>query len=210
LVCREARTVAVILYYGSGSPYAWRAWLALEHKGVPYELKTMSFAAGDLKTAEFLALNPRRRVPVLVDDGFVLYESAAIVEYIEERWPAGPPLFAADVLQRAVQRRMVSEADQYLARIIERVAAGDGAAEVRSDLQQELACWESVITGDFFSGALSAVDLTLYPFLALVLRIASRKPGFAEAGLVGPRLSAWFDRMHALALVQKTWPPHWR
>ena len=202
--------MSVVLYYGSGSPYAWRAWLALEHKGVPHELKTMSFAAGDLRTSEFSALNPRRRVPVLVDDGFVLYESAAIVEYAEDRWPAGPPLFAADVHTRAVQRRMVREADQYLARIIERVAAGDRAEEARSDLQRDLAYWESVITGDYFSGALSAVDLTLYPFLALVLRIASRQPGFAEAGLVGPRLSAWLDRMHALPLVQRTWPPHWR
>jgi glutathione S-transferase len=202
--------VSVILYYGSGSPYAWRAWLALEQKGMPYELKTMSFTAGDLKTAEFLTLNPRRRVPVLVDDGFALYESAAIVEYIDEKWPAGPPLFAAEVCERAVQRRMVREADQYLARIIERVAAGGGAEEARSDLQQELAYWESVITGDYFTGALSVVDLTLYPFLTLLLRIAGREPGFAVAGLVGPRLSAWIDRMHALPLVQRTWPPHWR
>jgi glutathione S-transferase len=202
--------VSVILYYGSGSPYAWRVWLALEQKGIPYELKTISFAAGDLKTAEFLTLNPRRRVPVLVDDGFALYESAAIVEYIDQKWPAGPPLFAAEVCERAVQRRMVREADQYLARIIERVAAGGGAEEARSDLQQELACWESVITGDYFTGALSVVDLTLYPFLTLLLRIAGREPGFAVAGLVGPRLSAWIDRMHALPLVQRTWPPHWR
>ena len=81
--------------------------------------------------------------------------------------------------------------------------------EPRCDLQQQLCYWESVITGDYFTGVLSAVDLTLYPFLALVLRIASRQPGFGEAGLVGPRLSAWLDRMRALPLVQRTWPPHW-
>jgi glutathione S-transferase len=210
MVSGEAETVTVVLYYGSGSPYAWRAWLALEQKGVPSEVKTMSFAAGDLKTPEFLALNPRRKVPVLVDDGFVLYESAAIVEYIDEKWPAGPPLFAADPRERAVQRRMVREADQYFARIIERVAAGDRAKEALGDLRHELAYWESVLTGDYFSGAVSAVDITLYPFLALVLRVASRQPGFAGADLVGPRLSAWTDRMHALPLVQRTWPPHWK
>ena len=202
--------MAIVLYYGSGSPYAWRAWLALERKGVSHEVKTMSFAAGDLKTSEFLALNPRRRVPVLADDGFVLYESAAIVEYIEERWPAGPRLFAADLRERAVQRRMVREADQYLARVIERVAAGGEAEGARSHLHQELDYWESVIKGDYFIGVLSAVDLTLYPFLALVLRIASRQPGFGEAGLIGPRLSAWLDRMRTLPLVQRSWPPHWR
>ena len=77
--------VAVRFYYASGSPYAWRVWLALELKGIPYHRKTLSFDAGDLKTPEFGALNPRRRVPVLVDDDFALVESAVIVEYIEER-----------------------------------------------------------------------------------------------------------------------------
>ena len=96
--------MSVRLYYGSGSPYAWRVWLALEHKGIPYHLKTVSFDAGDLKTAEFGALNPRRRVPVLVDDDFVLTESAVIVEYIEDRWPSDAPLFARDPRQRAIQR----------------------------------------------------------------------------------------------------------
>ena len=96
--------MSVRLYYGSGSPYAWRVWLALEHKGIPYHLKTVSFDAGDLKTAEFGALNPRRRVPVLVDDDFVLTESAVIVEYIEDRSPSDAPLFARDPRQRAIQR----------------------------------------------------------------------------------------------------------
>jgi len=55
-------------------------------------LKTLSFDAGYLTTAEFGALNPRRRVPVLVDGDFALAESAAIVEYIEDRRPTGPLL----------------------------------------------------------------------------------------------------------------------
>ena len=114
--------MSVRFYYGSGSPYAWRVWLALEHKGIPYHRKTLSFDAGDLKTAEFGALNPRRRVPVLVDDDFALAESAAIVEYIEERWPSGPALFARDPRQRAIQRRMVREADDYLADLGQRLA----------------------------------------------------------------------------------------
>jgi glutathione S-transferase len=78
----------------TGQARPTRVWLALEHKGIPYHRKTLSFDAGDLRTAEFGALNPRRRVPVLVDDDFALTESAAIVEYIEERWPSGPALVA--------------------------------------------------------------------------------------------------------------------
>ena len=55
--------------------------LALEHKALPYERKVLSFSAGDTRKPEFLALNPRHRVPVMVDGDFVLYESNAIVEY---------------------------------------------------------------------------------------------------------------------------------
>jgi len=46
-------------YYGSGSPYSWRVWFALEHKRIPYELKVLSFSAGDLKKPEYAAINPR-------------------------------------------------------------------------------------------------------------------------------------------------------
>jgi glutathione S-transferase len=201
--------MAVRFYYASGSPYAWRVWLALERKGIPYHLKTLSFDAGDLKTAEFAALNPRRRVPVLVDDDFVIYESSAVVEYIEDRWPNGPALFAAEPRKRAIERRMVREADQYLAAIGNRYATTP-SEETARDLQQELALWEGAATNDYLAGDLSAVDLTVYPFMALFVRIASRRPDFVKDDFIGPRLSAWMDRMLALPIVQHTRPPHWK
>jgi glutathione S-transferase len=202
--------VAVRFYYASGSPYAWRVWLALERKGIPYHRKTLSFDGGDLKTAEYGALNPRRRVPVLVDDDFVLAESAAIVEYIEDRWPLGPELFAKDARKRAIQRRMVREADQYLADVGRRFAAGTAADDTMKDLRQELALWEGAATGDYLTGELSAVDLTVFPLMALFLRIAGKRADFVKAEVIGPRLAAWIDRMQALPIVQHTWPPHWK
>src|SRR3954462_4236936 len=61
----DKESVMALVFHGaSGSPYAWRVWLALEHKRIPYELRTLSFDKGDLKAAEFRALNPRGRVPV--------------------------------------------------------------------------------------------------------------------------------------------------
>jgi glutathione S-transferase len=201
--------MSVRFYYASGSPYAWRVWLALERKGVPYHLKTLSFDAGDLKTPEFTAINPRRRVPVLVDDDFVLAESAAIVEYIEDRWPNGPALFANEPRKRAIQRRMVREADHYLADIGTRFATAP-SEENAKDLKQELAQWEGAATGDYLTGELSAVDLTVYPFMALFLRIAGRRPDFAKSDFIGPHLSGWMDRMRALPIVQHTQPPHWK
>ena len=74
--------MALTFYYGSGSPFAWRVWLALEHKQIAYELKVLSFDRGDTRTPEFLAINPRGRVPTIVHDGFKLWESLAILEYL--------------------------------------------------------------------------------------------------------------------------------
>src|SRR5437867_6064672 len=108
--------MALTLYYGSGSPYAWRAQLGLEHKALAYELKILSFSAGDTRKPEFVALNPRHQVPVLVDGDFVLYESNAIVEYLDEAFPAtGVPLFPGDTRTRALVRRLVLEVDNYFA-----------------------------------------------------------------------------------------------
>jgi glutathione S-transferase len=213
--------MGLTFYYASGSPYAWRAWLALEHKRVPYELKLLSFDAGDLTTPEFLALNPRRKVPVIVDDGFALSESAAIVEYLEDKQPGEPRLFSADLRQRALQRRMVREADQYFAAPMERLVEAvlftspeqwsqERIASARADVHKELAFWETAMTGEYLAGELSAADFTLYPYIALVQRMAKRKPDLAIADGVGPAIGAWMRRMEALPVTRRTWPPHWK
>ena len=66
--------MALTFYFGSGSPFAWKVWLALEHKGIAYTPKRLSFDADETRKPEFLAINPRGRVPTIVDDGFALYE----------------------------------------------------------------------------------------------------------------------------------------
>jgi glutathione S-transferase len=202
--------MTVTLYYASGSPYAWRAWLALEHKGIPYHHKLLSFDAGDLKTPEYAALNPRQRVPVLVDGDFALCESAAIVEYIEDRWPNGPALFAHEPRERAIQRRMVHEADQYFPDFGRRLSSSVAGDDTLKDLRKELGYWERAATGDYLAGELSAVDLTVFPFMALLLRLAARRADFVKKDVVAPRLAAWVDRMQSLPIVQRTWPPHWK
>jgi glutathione S-transferase len=51
--------MSISFYCGSGSPYAWRVWLALEHKQLAYDLKMLSFSAGDLsKVAHALFAGP--------------------------------------------------------------------------------------------------------------------------------------------------------
>ena len=176
-------------YYASGSPYAWRVWLALEHKQLTYDLKTISFSAGDLRTPEFLAINPRHRVPALVDDGFSLYESAAILEYLDEKYP-GPKLFPGDVQQRAIVRRLVREADEYFADAMDELLheilfkprekwSAERIQRGRQRLADELAVWEGLVRGDFVAGPVSAADYTLYPMVALTLRCDKKKPDLA-------------------------------
>jgi glutathione S-transferase len=213
------------LHYLSGSPYAWRVWLALAHKDLDVTLRPMSFDAGDFKADAFGRLNPRRRVPVLDDDGFVLYESAAIVEYIEDRWPDRQRLFSPDIHQRALQRRMIREADQYFATDLEHLVDAvlfTAAAErdptriatAWNALCSELARWEPILIGDFLAGPVSAADYALYPEIQLALRIVRRNPGIAPGidadALLGPRMQTWEARMTALPVVQATWPPHWK
>ncbi|QLH49367.1 MAG: glutathione S-transferase family protein [Candidatus Accumulibacter cognatus] len=213
--------MGLTLYSMSGSPYAWRVALALEHKGIPYTVRVLSLDAGDFKDPAFAALNPRRRVPVIVDGEFVLYESAAIVEYLDEAYPDMPRLFAPQVRERALQRRLVREADQYVGNAVETLVETVlfTAAEQRSierigsgwaALRTELGRWEAVIAGQHLAGALSAADFTLYPLLALARRIERRVPEAVGADPIGPQLAAWMERMHALPIVQRTWPPHWK
>ena len=103
------------LYYLSGSPYAWRVLLALEHKKLQYKRIDLSFENGDFKSESYLALNPRGKVPVLVDEGVTLYESPAILEYLEDKYrDSGNNLLPKEVGERAISRRIINEIDVYL------------------------------------------------------------------------------------------------
>lgn len=214
--------MSLVLYYGSGSPYAWRVQLALEHKALSYELKVLSFSEGDTRKPEFVALNPRHEVPVLVDGDFVLYESNAIVEYLDEAYPGrGASLFPGDVRQRALVRRLVREVDNHFAKATDeimdqafgkkpeerdpaKIAAGRKAAV------EEAAMFTRAMRGDYLAGALSAADYTLYPFVGTLWRAEMRLPDLDAAGILTPELRAWKARIEALPYFDNTIPPHWR
>jgi glutathione S-transferase len=203
--------MALDFYYASGSPYAWRVWLALTHKGIPFEWKLLSFDAGDLQKPSFHAINPREKVPAIVDDGFALYESSAILEYLEDKLPE-PRLFSADLHERAIQRRMIREADAYFAEAMEHLleAVMEKKPADPEPMRAEISRWETHLTGDFLAGALSAADFTLYPMAALLERMGQRNSQAMPADLIPPRLTAWMTRMAAMDIVQKTRPPHWK
>jgi glutathione S-transferase len=214
--------MAITLYYGSGSPYAWRAQLALEHKALPYELKVLSFAAGDTRKPEFLALNPRHRVPVLVEDDFVLYESSAIVEYLDEAYRGrGAPLFPGDARTRAIIRRMICEVDEDFDTALDPLTTqafskkpeerdAKVIADSRKALVDELALISQSMRGDYLAGPLSAADYALYTLLALVWRSEIKLPDLDADSMLTPQLARWKARIEALPYFDKTIPPHWR
>jgi glutathione S-transferase len=214
--------MAITFYCGSGSPYAWRVWLALEHKALAYELRMLSFSGGDLKQPEFLKINPRGKVPALVDGDFAIYESAAILDYLEEAHPdSGARLLPDDVKSRARARRLVREADSYLAHAMETLVdlilftaaeQWDSKAidEAAVAFVAELARFETELDGDFFAGNVGAVDFTVYPMIALALRIERKKPDVNVSAAVPLKLAAWMRRMEALPYFTKTYPPHWK
>src|SRR5207247_8600290 len=100
---QRGRLSMMRFYYGSGSPFSWRVQLVLEEKGLPYEPVLLSFEKGEHKSPEHLARSPHGKVPALEDDGVSLYESSAIVEYLEERYTP-TPLPPPDPAARAADR----------------------------------------------------------------------------------------------------------
>ncbi len=211
--------MAITFYYVSGSPFAWKVWLTLEHKQLPYELNLMSLQNGELKKAEFLAINPRGKVPVLVDDEIVLQESAVIVEYLEERY-SDRPIFPNNPQDRATVRRVITEVNNYLYPVVRRLLeqtlfrlddSGDLAviAEALTELRHELRYFEDSLSSDYFTGDLSAADFTLYPMLALVKRLHDKQPQHGAGALIGAKLASFMQRIEQLPYFEKTTPPHW-
>src|SRR5688572_19175873 len=83
------------------STFGRRVQIALKEKSIPCEQVLVDMAARKHREPEYLALNPYSRVPTLVDGELVLYESTAILNYLEALHPQ-PPLVPADLKGRAL------------------------------------------------------------------------------------------------------------
>ena len=71
--------------YTASTPNGWKASVALEELALPYELHKIDLREGDQKLPDYLKLNPNGRIPTLVDDGFPIFESGAILIYLAEK-----------------------------------------------------------------------------------------------------------------------------
>jgi maleylacetoacetate isomerase len=96
-----------MLYYGYfRSSASFRLRIALNLKGLAYEFKSIHLRKGDQFQSAYTKFNPQEQVPTLITDkGDVLVQSPAILEYLEEVYPA-PPLLPKDPIERARVRAL--------------------------------------------------------------------------------------------------------
>jgi len=87
------------------SSTAYRVRIAMNLKGLAYEPAFVSIPKREHRTAEYLAVNPQGLVPALVEDGRVVAQSLAILEFLEERSPE-PPLLPSGLHERAYVRAL--------------------------------------------------------------------------------------------------------
>src|SRR5689334_13778088 len=99
------------LYTHRFSLMPWRVRIALHEKGLTHELVEVDVFARP-PSAEVLRLNPFLQIPVLEDDGLLIAESMAILEYLEEQHPE-PALLPRDVRLRATARQLMGWSTDY-------------------------------------------------------------------------------------------------
>ena len=219
--------MALELYWGSGSPFAWRVMLTLEVKRLEYESKLLEFSKEEHKSAGYLKLNPRGKVPTLKDGDFVLYESLAIMAYLDRKFP-DPPLFGRTPQETGLVWRAISETESYLLdsgnKLIRPIFLGKGLEKTdeiqaaAATIRQELRRVDAALTSSSWmvGTQISAADIALFPLIQLLLRAASKeaaKPlnlGFSPLEQSYPNIAAWVKRIDEIPGYERTYPPHWK
>ena len=215
------------LYFISGSPPCWSVMLALAVKDLEYTPRRLSNTAGDQKSAEYVAINPRGHVPVLVDGDTVVTETLAVLSYIDAAYPA-PSLFGDTPAQTARIWQTISECDGHLrgpvgniSRPLFRGKSAEFEEQIISaavDVREEMALLERRLSNtEWLAGdVLTAADLIVYPVMMQLTRATDKD----EAGPLNlaisplethyPAIAAWRARVETLSGYDDAYPPHWK
>ncbi|MGB3026208.1 glutathione S-transferase family protein [Paradevosia shaoguanensis] len=189
-------------------PYVQRAIIALNEKHVDFDVVYIDLAN---KPDWFLAISPLGKVPVLKveqDDGRegVIFESAVILEYLEETAP-GAKLHPADPLERAQHRAWMEFGSQVLADIWKLSVAGSEADldAAEKALYAKFARLENTVVGPFFAGErFSNVDAVFGPAFRQIDAIESVTPtGLLDAF---PKLNQWRQALRERESVRTAVP----
>ncbi|HWK74684.1 MAG TPA: glutathione S-transferase family protein [Povalibacter sp.] len=219
--------MALELWWGSGSPYSWRALLALEYKKLPYVSHLVHFAKQEHKSPQMLEMNPRGRVPVLKDGDYVCFESLAILQYLDRKYP-DRPLLGRTPEEAGTIMRVICEyqayAEEHIMKVIRAIlfpnAEGHSdeivramvliASEART-IENRLSRSSWLVGEDF-----SAADVVIFPGIQALLRALDRREAQELRSRLlpletnYPAIAAWIARIETLPGYERTYPPHWR
>lgn len=202
------------LYSAPLSLFARKVEIALAEKGLAFERVMAPFTQEQgyrPKLPEVLAANPKGQVPVLEDDGLVLFDSTVIFEYLEDAYPT-PPLYPAAPRDKALCRLTELYADEIMLVPLRALMYRSGPRSTDPDRRmrdrEEALKAETVITDhygeierrlggqDFLCGAAFTVaDIAVFMMVLYSLRLAG--PPIAAH----PRLAAWYERVAARGSV---------
>jgi glutathione S-transferase len=176
-------------------PYVQRAAIALAEKGVPFDRKDIDLAN---KPEWFLKISPLGKVPVLLDGNQPIFESAVILEYLEETQPN--PLHPKNPLRRAQHRAWIEFGSSVLSDLwIVETSADRAAVEAKiNSMREKFVRIEGEIKGPWFEGEnFSFVDAVFAP----VFRYFDLIDGLIDHGIFEklPKVAAWRK-----ALIQRS------
>lgn len=219
--------MAIEVYWGSGSPYCWRVLLALEYKRLAYTSHLLQFSKQEHQSPKILALNFRGRVPILKDGDYVVFESLAVLYYLDLKYPE-PPIFGRTPEEAGVIMRVICEYEAYtephLTKLVQaifapqpRISADELASAMHVVASEARSIEARLARSDWVVGeSFSAADIVIYPALQLLLRALGRPAArelssrFLPLAANYPALERWIARVEALPGYDRTFPPHWR
>jgi glutathione S-transferase len=200
------------------SVYVRAARLALEEKGVPYELVPVDIFAAGGPTPEYISRHPFGKIPAFEHEGFRLYEAGAITRYVDEIFP-GPALQSAEPRNRARMNQIISILDSYAYRTLvwdiyaERVAnpatgRATDEAKIAAAMPRAEVCLSAISAlmdeALWLAGpAISLADLHAAPMFAAFRRAPEGERLLSRE----PRLAGWWDRVSARPSFVRTQVP---
>eukprot|EP00026_Physarum_polycephalum_P015163 Phypoly_transcript_15787.p1 GENE.Phypoly_transcript_15787~~Phypoly_transcript_15787.p1 ORF type:complete len:219 (+),score=38.89 Phypoly_transcript_15787:79-735(+) len=201
-------------YWGSGSSPARIMLLGLEEKGLKYESHLLSFSKHEHKSPEVLAINPRGKVPTMLDGDVPVYESLAIIQYLERVYPEPrllptDPKGAAETLTRMQETLYLSENISAAARHNSAADKNDAwkarLEELKGKINDELSFWDKTLKGKkFVTGEhVSLADVAFFPWIAQCVRFGLNISKY-------PSLDEYHKHFSSRPSAVNSYPPHWK
>jgi glutathione S-transferase len=195
------------LYDFPQSPYCQKVRLVLAEKDLEYEVVFVDLTKNEQKSPDFLRLNPYGKVPILIDDDEVIYDSTIINEYLEDEYPH-PPLLPAQSGDRARARMFEDFADNsftaqgglLMAELRKPADQVDQerVQRYRNDLVRVLEFLDRHLEGkEYLANSFSLADLAFVPRLLVLPRLGVEIPARLKNVLT------WSERLKQRSAVMQ-------